>query len=172
MHKIWAVIRREFVERVRTKVFIIATVLGPVFFAIMVIVPGYLMTRSAGTKSVAVIDATTTGFGSKVTRALEQARIGGGPAAPVRYNLVRIPAAGREIAVRDSLVRLTGLSRRVEGGGFTGLLLVNDSAVSSGKHHYLGNNVGSIQDMELMEQLIRPVVITERLGKMWVDPAE
>jgi len=29
--KVWAVIRREFVERVRSRWFVISTVLGPVF---------------------------------------------------------------------------------------------------------------------------------------------
>src|SRR5260370_532497 len=33
MHKVWAVIRREFVERVRTKWFWVSAVLGPVLFA-------------------------------------------------------------------------------------------------------------------------------------------
>lgn len=33
MHKVWAVIRREFVERVRTKWFWISAILGPVLFA-------------------------------------------------------------------------------------------------------------------------------------------
>jgi len=171
MHKIRAVIRREFVERVRTKAFIISTLLGPVFFAVMVILPSVLMTRDTGPKDVAVIDATSSEFGQEVTRALEGARRGRGGAAGPRYVLTRVPATGREMAVRDSLVKLTGLSRRPVGG-FTGLLLVNDSSVITGKLHYLGNNVGSFDDMGEMERLIRPVVIAERLEGMGVDPGE
>ena len=34
MHKIWAVIRREFVERVRTRAFLLSTILFPVFMAV------------------------------------------------------------------------------------------------------------------------------------------
>ena len=171
MHKIWAVIRREFVERVRTRAFIISTLLGPVFFAAMVILPGYLMSRDTGPKEVAVIDATSNDFGLKVTRALEAARRGKNPAAPARYILTRVVATGRETEVRDSLVKLTGLSSKA-AGGFTGLLLVNDSAVSNGKLSYLGNNVGSFDDMGELERLIRPVVIAERLERMGVDPTE
>ena len=52
MHKIWAVIRREFIEKVRTRAFILATVLGPLFFGVLAIVPGYLMSRDTGVKRV------------------------------------------------------------------------------------------------------------------------
>jgi ABC-2 type transport system permease protein len=171
MHKIWAVIRREFVERVRTRAFIISTLLGPVFFAVMVILPGYLMTRDSGPKTVGVVDATSGDFGRKLTTALEGARRGRDGVAGPRYFLTRVPAAGRETEVRDSLVRLTGLSRR-SAGGYTGLLLVNDSSILTGKLHYLGNNVGSLDDMGELERLIRPVVIAERLERMGVDPGE
>src|SRR5262245_25831970 len=110
MHKIWAVIRREFVERVRTRAFIISTLLGPVFFAVLVILPGYMLSRDTGPKVVAVIDATTTDFGQKVSGAMEAARRGRGASASARYILTRVPATGRETEVRDSLVALTGIS--------------------------------------------------------------
>ena len=170
MHKIWAVIRREFIERVRTRAFIISTLLGPVFFAVLVILPGYMLSRDTGPKDVAVIDATTNDFGQKVTAALEAARRGRGTSASARYILTRVPASGRETEVRDSLVALTGVSRRA--GSFTGLLLVSDSSVITGKLSYLGNNVGSFADMRELEGLIRPVVITERLAKLGVDAGQ
>ena len=42
MHKLWAVIRREFVARVRTKSFVITTVLGPLLMAVMMVAPALL----------------------------------------------------------------------------------------------------------------------------------
>ena len=95
MHKIWAVIRREFVERVRTRAFLLSTILFPVFMAAMVVIPGFLMSRSTGTQRVALVDATTDQMGQRIGEALEASRIGRGTAAPPRYTVTRIPAADR-----------------------------------------------------------------------------
>ena len=63
MGKIWVVIRREFLERVRNKWFIISTVLGPVLLGLLMFLPAFLLTRSAGTTEVVVVDASTDRFG-------------------------------------------------------------------------------------------------------------
>lgn len=170
LHKTWSVIRREFVERVRTKAFIISTVLGPVFFGAMAIIPGYLMSRDTGLKRIAVVDATGNEFGQKLTTGLKTAKRRGEDAG-ARYEVTRVAATGRLLEVRDSLVMMTGLSKREEFG-FEGLLLVSDSSVTSGKLQYLGANVGSFDDMEELERIARPLIIAERLAAMGVDPAE
>lgn len=170
MHKIWAVIRREFVERVRTRAFIISTIFGPIFFAAMAILPAYFMSREGGQKRIAVVDATTNDFGVRLTKAMETARRRSGPGA--RYAITRVPAAGRLVAVRDSLVPFTGLSSKAQVEGFDGLLLVDDSAVTTGRLHYLGVNVGSFDDMRSIEGIARPLIITERLTGLGVEPTQ
>jgi len=171
MRKIWAVIRREFVERVRTRAFILSTILGPVFFGIMFILPGYLMSRDTGIKRIAVVDGTSTEFGSKIAAALGASRTGPGTAARARYAITRVPASGREIEVRDSLVRMTGLSKK-SADGFEGLLLVSDSSLVTGRLHYLGANVGSFRDVGELEGVTRRLVVVERLTGMGVDPSQ
>lgn len=171
MRKTWAVIRREFVERVRTRAFILATILGPVFFAVMFILPGYLMSRDTGVKRIAVVDGTTSEFGSKIAAALSASRSGQGATATQRYAVTRVPAAGREIAVRDSLVRMTGLSSK-SAEGFEGLLLVSDSSLVTGRLHYLGANVGSFRDVGELEGVTRRLVVVERLTGIGIDPAD
>ena len=39
MAKLWAIIKREYLERVRTRWFVFATIFGPLFFGAMIIVP-------------------------------------------------------------------------------------------------------------------------------------
>ena len=46
MAKLWAVIRREYLERVRTKWFIIGCLLGPVFITGVLFVPAWLTLRN------------------------------------------------------------------------------------------------------------------------------
>ena len=168
MHKIWAVIRREFVERVRTRAFLLSTILFPVFMAAMAVIPALLMSRSTGTQRLAVVDATTDELGQRMTSTLEAARIGKSPEAPPRYTVTRYPAVGRAIAVRDSLLPVTGRSRKSEGG-FEGILVISDSTVTSGKANYYGANVASFDDMRELEQTLRPIVIARRLEGMGVD---
>lgn len=171
MRKVWAIIRREFVERVRTRAFILGTLLFPIFMGVMFVLPGYLMSRSLGTKRIALVDATTGGFGAQVASAFQAARIGKGETAKARYDVTRVPAVGRAEAVRDSLVPITGLSRKT-AEGFDGILVVSDSTVPSGKATYYGANVASFDDMREMEQTLRPIVIARRLEAMGVDATE
>jgi ABC-2 type transport system permease protein len=171
MRKVWAIIRREFVERVRTRAFILSTVLLPLFMAVMFILPGYLMSRSLGTKAIALVDATTTGLGAQIETAFAATRIGKGDKAKPRYEVTRVPAAGRAEAVRDSLVPMTGLSNK-RADGFDGILVVTDSTVPTGKAAYYGANVASFEDMNEMEQTLRPIVIARRLQAMGVDASE
>ena len=76
MRKVWAVIRREFVERVRTRAFILSTLLFPLFMGILVVLPAYLMSRSTGTKAIALVDATSDDLGQRLETSLQAARIG------------------------------------------------------------------------------------------------
>jgi ABC-2 type transport system permease protein len=56
--KLWAIVRREYLERVRSKSFVIGTILGPLLMAAMMIVPA-LAARSKGKPlRVAVLHAS------------------------------------------------------------------------------------------------------------------
>jgi ABC-2 type transport system permease protein len=168
MRKVWAIIRREVVERVRTRAFILSTLLFPLFMGALVVLPGYLLTRSTGTRRVALVDGTTDSLGVRIEQALQAARIGRGAEAPPKFAVTRITAPGRVDAVRDSLVPLTGLSRR-SAVGFDGILVVTDSTAPTGRLDYYGANVASFDEMRELEQTIRPVVIARRLEGIGVD---
>lgn len=58
MKKIWLIIQREYLTRVRKRSFIVMTILGPLLMAGLVIVPMYLATRNNEMKRVAVLDET------------------------------------------------------------------------------------------------------------------
>jgi len=57
MRRVWAVVRREFVERVRKKSFWVMALLGPLFFAAVFLMP-LLMSRGGGVKRLALVDRT------------------------------------------------------------------------------------------------------------------
>lgn len=167
MHKIIAVIRREFLERVRTKAFVIGTLLGPIFFIGLVVIPGLLLSRGNTGLRVAVVDATEGDFGRRVVGALAEVRSSGKP----KYLPTLIPAGERAADVLDSLVPFTGLSEESEANQWDGILLVDEGGIATGKLSYFGDNVGSLEDMQSLRQALTPLVITERLSRSGVDPA-
>ena len=59
MNKLLAVIKREYLQRVRTKFFVIMTVLGPLMLVVFTIVPGLLFSMKAGGDTrIAIVDQT------------------------------------------------------------------------------------------------------------------
>ncbi|HRN54080.1 MAG TPA: hypothetical protein PK788_11325, partial [Gemmatimonadaceae bacterium] len=64
MAKLWAVIKREYLERVRTVWFLVVTLFGPVFFAAVMILPAYLSVkgmREARVTGLTIVDASGVG---------------------------------------------------------------------------------------------------------------
>lgn len=169
LKKTIAVIRREFVERVRTKAFIIGTVLGPIFFGAMAIIPGLILSRGSVGQRVVVIDGTANAFGQRIEEILAAAKSGSGPNAKAMYAPVRVVAVGRIQEVVDSLVPRTGLSKS-HGEGLDGLLIVDEGAVTTGKLRYYGKNVGSMEDMRQLRSSLTPLMVSERLRSVGVDP--
>ena len=106
MHKVWAVIRREFVERVRTKWFWFSAIIGPVL-SIGVIVFQIMQTIGGGVRHIAVVDSSTTGFGPRVVESLVGTRFVATnvPARPGWYReggsaVIWMLSAGAPIAAR------------------------------------------------------------------------
>ncbi|WP_162053725.1 ABC transporter permease [Pontibacter pamirensis] len=56
MSKVWLIIQREYLTRVRKKSFIIMTLLTPILLAAFMILPGLLITMSGDTETVMVLD--------------------------------------------------------------------------------------------------------------------
>jgi ABC-2 type transport system permease protein len=58
MNKMFAIIKREYLQAVRRKMFIFMTLFFPVLMAALIIVPSLIVARGLGGKKVAVVDAT------------------------------------------------------------------------------------------------------------------
>lgn len=169
MNKILAVIRREFIERVRTKSFLIGTFLFPVLFGVFGYLPSALMQRETGALGLVLLDATTDGFGERLATAYDSVMIGEGPAAMARYRVVRVAAGGRMETLRDSIVQQIGL-RDGPVDAADGVLILTENAVANGKVTYLGSNVTSFRDMSRLERILEPRLREERLRSQGAAP--
>src|SRR5215472_10461514 len=70
MNKFLAVVKREYIQRVRSKLFAVMTVLGPVMLVVFTVVPGLLITKTGSRSRIAIIDQTS---GARLTGPLERA---------------------------------------------------------------------------------------------------
>ncbi len=170
MNKVFAVIRREFIERVRTKSFLIGTFLVPLMVGLFGYLPQLLARRDTASKMIVVLDATSGGIGDSVVVALGRDTIGSGEQAKPRFIVRLLPAEGRLDALRDSLVATIGLQDGPIGAA-DGVLLLTEGAVEEGKIAYLGDNAGSFRDMGALERLLSPVLRRERLQRKHADSA-
>jgi len=149
------VIRREFLERVRTRWFLISTVLGPLFMAAVLVLPVVVSTTGVRERSIAVLDLTTSGFGGRLTRELNRAQ-------PIRA--LRVPATAAELAtVADSLATVVGHK------ALDGFLIVSDEALQDGRAEYRGANVSSLRDMQILSKYLDESIFAERLTLAGVD---
>ncbi len=170
MNKVLAVIRREFIERVRTKSFLIGTFLVPLMLGLFGYLPQLLARRDTESKTVVVLDAASGDIGAGVAAALTRDTIGTGEDAKPRFVVIRLPAAGRLEALRDSLIATIGL-QDAPAGAADGVLLLTEAAIEEGKIAYVGDNAGSFRDMGALERLIGPVLRQERLQRRNADSA-
>jgi ABC-2 type transport system permease protein len=158
--KLWAIVRREYVERVRTKGFLIGTILGPLLMAGMMIIPVFAMRSSSKLLKVAVLDGTGT-LGPAVEDALRAARFDGKPRFDVQ------PAAGEPPAAREA-----ALKKAVLGGNLDGYLELPADAVAKGTASYFGRNVSNHLDLRTMERAVSDVVVGVRLAGVGLDPGK
>src|SRR5687767_12280072 len=69
MDKLFVVAKREFMERVRNKWFVIMTLLMPAIMAAMILLPAWLALRSTGSDQInriIILDASSVGLGQRV----------------------------------------------------------------------------------------------------------
>ena len=79
MRKTWAIIEREYMERVRTRWFVVATIFGPLLFGALMYLPAYTAMRSREVHDIArirILDATGTDLGRRVANELNGGAFG------------------------------------------------------------------------------------------------
>lgn len=135
MNKILAIVRREFIERVRQRWFWVMALLGPVLFGALFILPGMLIGRSS-LKHIVVVDGTTNGFGTAVAS---------------RFDTTKIKAV-RMAAAPGLVDSLTGA---VTAKTLDGFLILTDAAEDSGKAEYRASNVSAITTINEIEQKLQ-----------------
>jgi ABC-2 type transport system permease protein len=161
MGKLGVVFRREYLERVRSKWFLVGTLLGPVFFALITVVPILISAKTQSSTDLAnviILDATRSGMGDRVGAALVQ-RFPTSPAPEVRA----IDAASLP---REEDRALLSVERKETRG----YLVLDSNTVAGRSARYAGRNAGSLGDLEAISSVVRQQVLAQRLQSEGIDP--
>jgi ABC-2 type transport system permease protein len=157
--KIFIVAKREFLERVRTRVFVIATLIVPVLMAGLVLVPTYIALKSSPSGSarhIAILDASGVGIGDRVAKAL-MADSSIRAADSIRPRVVLVQPG--ELAAKEAEVTAeVKLPKHI-----VGYLVVTDSTAKGRTARYAGRNASSMSDIEKLSTVLRQEVMVYRL---------
>ena len=164
MGRLGAVVRREYMERVRSKWFLIATVFGPVFFGMVMVVPAWLSirsTRSTERERVIVIDATGTALGQRVADRLRGGLFGDTTGARV------VTVAPDTLPEAESTATQAVVRKEA-----TGFLVLGPTALRDTSVRYAGRNASSLTEVSRIERAVRDAVIAFRIERLGIRSDE
>lgn len=159
LRKAWAVIRREFSTRVRTRWFVISTLSVPLLLFGTLLVPLWVGASRGDSRirHVVVLDVSQSDAGSYV--GMQLVRAGG-------FVVGRVEG-GDDSVRRDYLI--DSLRSVVELGGVDGFLVIGQGAVPSGVMEYYGQNAGSAREMRELESALQRAISELRLREAGID---
>ncbi|MBI3006296.1 MAG: ABC transporter permease [Ignavibacteriales bacterium] len=160
--KFLGVAKWEFIEKVKSKAFIISLVLMPIIIVAFSVIPGLLVTKpDERSITIGVIDETNEIFDPLAARLNEKYTL---PDKRPNYTLERIRVEG-DLATTKQIANVMTASEEVQG-----YFHIPASVYDSGKVEYRAPNVGNIRLQERFSRTIEEVVVEKRLSSKGYDP--
>ena len=188
MKKFFAILKREYFQRLRSRMFILITVLGPVIISLFGIAPALaLRIKAGGPVKIAVVDLTGKLYQGAYKSLMDnpgqpqsgQDEINAG--APGKNASERFQQLGEKQESRYEIqeVRLEGrplnavekeLDRRVLAKELDGYLVLPADLLKDGKAQYFGRNTGDVFTRKFLQEALSKAVRQQRLAEANIDP--
>lgn len=163
MRKLFAVIQREYVTRIRTKGFIFGTLLMPVFFIFVTFAPAVFMAmKSEKSRHIAVLDLTDEVYDPLVETLDEQMESG---ERMYQFDRVQTSADRLEIVKKD-------LKGKVNQGIIDAYVIIPEDVFKENKIEYYSTKVTNFRENAELERAISRVVTRLRLERSGFVPDE
>jgi ABC-2 type transport system permease protein len=188
MNKFLAIVKREYLQRVRTKMFIVVTLLGPIIMSLFGVVPALIFSiKAGGPVRVAVIDQTGRMYkrvsssmlnengdeGEQPASLASQEALNAnrdqrlrqvGKAQQDNLSLEEVSAKGRSL---DELKQ--ELSERIRKHDLDGYLVLPADLLQGGMAQFFGRNAGDVFTRGRLEDGLSRAVREERLAGANID---
>lgn len=185
MSDILVIAKREFIERVRTKAFVIGTILGPIFMAGIMIVPAIMARNMSKSVSITVIDAEGS-LRTLVEDSLrgaepaseiadqqdkqngdEDEALGGRSRARGATTFVIRPAQGLDVAAQREAAKQAVLK-----GTLDAYVVLPPEIMSESKAEYYAKSVTDFEGIRAVDRAIETAVVSKRITGAGIDPAQ
>jgi ABC-2 type transport system permease protein len=159
--RLLVVARREYLERVRSKAFLIATFAGPLLMAGLLLGPALIAARQRDKPQRLALIAASEPVRAAVEQALSQRREMGDP----RF-VVASSGAGPIEAERARL------RQQVLAGQLDGYLYLPPDVLTSSSGEYYGKSVSNLGGMRTLERIVEEALVEQRLQAEGVAPSK
>lgn len=182
MQKFLAIVKREYVQRVRSKMFIVATVLGPLVLALFGVVPALIFSiRAGGPVRIAVVDQSGKIYERLVTvvseeekprekfdlsslNANNQDRMQQAATKGQSFLFERVNTEGRSIEEIKNELNI-----RIREGTLDSYLIVPSDVLQEGVPQFFGRNTGDVFTTSQLEDALSDAVREQRLVEASID---
>lgn len=157
MHKTWLVLKREYLERVRTKSFLVSTILFPTLIAALMLLPSKMATmKSGGTRRVVIASADTV-FAQAVQAQLLKPK-------DATYKV--------EVDANTSAAEESALRARLESGQIDGFLWGTPEALQSRQVSYLTRESSDFVEGASLQTALKLGLLKRALAQRGVAAGE
>ena len=161
MNKLWTIFKREYLTRVKTKGFIIGTVLTPLFIIILTIGPGLLMTlKSEKAKRISVVDLSGIVYDNLVTAVSDTSGSG-----KRLYEFTRVPANSENL---DEVK--ADLSQSVDKNQFDSYIIIPSDIIETNESQFYAKSVSNFEENRMFQNSISQIITNHRLQQSNLDP--
>ena len=162
MREIGIILRREFMERIRTRAFLYGTALFPLFMGAIIVLPQLGENGDRSDRRIAIVDETGTAAGPALERVLTT--LSEEQEYPYNYIVERIDGSYGE--------HRQDLMQRVLNGELDGYVVLPSDVASTDTVLYRARNITNRTLLRDVGQAASAAVQAERLGRSGIAPDE
>lgn len=156
MRKVWLIARREYIDKVRTKAFLLTTILFPALMIGGGVLSGKLMTaKKSGTRHIVVV-ASTQPDGEAIRQWLNDHNDSG-----LNFAV--------EVSTDTSDASKSALRSRIDNNQIDGYLWADDASIAAGTPEYVGKETSDVVEMADYSAALTRVQVRNRLAAAGVN---
>jgi ABC-2 type transport system permease protein len=161
VNKLWTVFKREFLTRVKTKGFIIGTLLTPLFIILISIGPGLLMNlKSEKAKQISVVDLSGIVY-DELIQSLNDTTSSG----QLLYKFTSVPAS------TDNLDEIKNeLKQAVDKNKIDGFFIIPADVVDKNETQYYAKSVSNFDENRTFQSAISQIIRNYRIKQINLEP--
>ena len=168
MRNMFLIVKREYLQRVRTKAFIIFTVVTPLFMAAAILGPAKLVSmKSAGTRKIAVV-ASSREVGTAIRDQLQTPVAAGTESIDSDQSPAPKYAVETKIAGPEDLRKQ--LTAEVNDGKLDGYIWITDQDIANQKFSYSTKHASDFIDASVVEMAVNNALMRSRMVAQGIAP--